>query len=369
MNILVFNWRDIKHPQAGGAEINIHNLAKNWVLKGHKVTLFCGAYPNCVKNDNEDGIEIIRSGNRYTVYISAFINYLLRFSGKYDIVIDLENGIPFFTPIFCRKPKVLLIHHIHENVFFKELKFPLNYLAFIIEQKIMPFLYKNTNVMTISESSKEELIKAGLGGKKIGIVYPAIDQTQYKTSNIKSEIPLVVHIGRLKKYKSVDVLLHAFSILAKDVPAARLVIAGTGDYAPELKMLAKKLNIDDKVDFRGFISDEEKINLLQKAWVSANPSYKEGWGITVIEANACGTPVVASNVSGLKDSVIDGKTGFLANYGNADDFANKIKLLLTDRKLRKDFEKNAIAWAKKFDWKTSADVALKFLSDCLQKCK
>ena len=135
MNILVFNWRDIKHPQAGGAEINIHNLAKNWVLKGHKVTLFCGAYPNCVKKEYEDGIEIVRSGNTYSVYISAIINYLLHFSGKYDVVIDLENGIPFFTPLFCRKPKILLIHHIHENVFFKELKFPLNYFAFILEQK------------------------------------------------------------------------------------------------------------------------------------------------------------------------------------------------------------------------------------------
>lgn len=354
--ILIFNWRDKKHKFAGGAEEYVHEIAKEWVIQGHIVTLFCGNDGKSLRHETVDGIHIVRRGGFYLVYAWAFLYYMLRFRGKYDIVIDCQNGIPFFTPIYVRKPVYCLMHHVHQAVFFRDLIKPLAYIASFLEKDLMPIVYRKVKFITVSESSKQEMIEIGLGGSGIDIVHPGVHiEKLEKAVGEKSSRPTVLYLGRLKSYKSVNVLIHAFAKVVKNIPEAQLIIAGDGDDSERLQRFAKDFGFTgDQIVFTGFVSDEEKLRLLKEAWVFVNPSYMEGWGIVVIEANACGTPVIASDVPGLRDSVKHNHSGILVPYGDDVAFANHIVKILEDGKLRDTMSGQAIEWARDFDWKKSS---------------
>jgi glycosyltransferase involved in cell wall biosynthesis len=189
-----------------------------------------------------------------------------------------------------------------------------------------------------------------------------VDHSRYNPGDgSKSEEPLVAYLGRIKRYKRVDHVLRACKIVFEGFPTARLVVVGSGDYLPRLVRLTADLGIADRVDFTGFVSESEKIAVLRKAHVVVNPSSKEGWGVTVTEANACGTPVVASNVPGLRDAVVDGRTGFLVKYGDIAGFAARISEILAGDQLRAALSRQATVWAKEFDWDRSADSVLRVI--------
>ena len=355
--ILLFNWRDTKHKFAGGAEVYIQELAKRWVKAGHSVTLFCGNDGNCKREEVIDGVQIIRRGGFYFVYIWAFFYYVLRFRGQFDVIIDSENGIPFFSPYYASEKKFLLIHHVHQEVFRKSLRPPLSWLAEALELKLMPFVYKNIQTITVSPSSKKEIMEKQLTDVEPIIIYNGVDLERYRPAQ-KSLIPLVLYVGRLKYYKSLNVFLHSAKRVLEKIPEVRFAIAGDGEEKEGLIKLAHKLNIFDKVSFLGRVSEEDKISLYQKAWVFVNPSMMEGWGITSIEANACGTPVVASNVPGLRDSVNNPHSGFLVPYGNIQIFSQRIIKLIKDDSLRAKFSIGAHIFAQQFNWQKSADKSL-----------
>jgi glycosyltransferase involved in cell wall biosynthesis len=211
-------------------------------------------------------------------------------------------------------------------------------------------------------------MKRGLPGRLIEVVYNAVDHSSYSPDfDLKSEDPLVGYVGRIKKYKRIDILLHAMKTVLYRFPKARLEIAGSGDYLDSLIDLAKRLGIEDRVDFRGFVSEQEKVDILRRSHVVANPSSKEGWGVTVIEANACGTPVVASDVPGLRDAVVDRETGFLVTYADPAGLAVKICEVLGDGVLRERLSKRAVEWARRFNWNDSADAILGVVGDLVRR--
>ena len=358
--ILIFNWRDTKHRFAGGAEVYIHELAKRWVKAGNSVTLFCGNDGHNEREEVIDGVQIIRRGGFYFVYFWAILYYLLRFRGQYDVVIDSENGIPFFTPLFARGKKFLLIHHVHQEVFRKSLVPPLSWIATFLEIKLMPFVYKNIQVITVSPSSKKEIMEKELTKVEPIVIYNGVDLSLYKPAQ-KSHMPLVLYLGRLKYYKSLHIFIHSARKILDKMPHVKFVIAGDGEEGGNLIRLAKKLGIFDKINFVGKVSEEEKIKLYQKAWVVMNPSFMEGWGITTIEANACATPVVAADVPGLRDSVNNPHSGFLVPYGSINEFSAKIMRLIKDDSLRAKMSIEALYWAQQFDWQKSADKSLEIL--------
>lgn len=361
LRILIFNWRDTKHVWAGGAEEYIHQLAKRWVADGHSVTVFCGNDQKHARNEVIDGVQMVRRGGFYMVYIWAVLYYIFRFRGNFDVVVDAENGIPFFTPLFVRKPKLLLIHHVHQDVFRNQLWFPLALFATFLETKIMPFLYHSIPVVTVSESSKREILRVGLGiANTVTIVYPGIDPKMYKTVR-KTTHPSVLYLGRLRPYKQVDVLLHAFAKNVKNYPDLKLTIAGEGVSLEMLRQLAHTLDIAHAVQFTGRVSEREKVALLGSHWIMVQPSSVEGWGITVIEANACGTPVIASDVHGLRDSVVDEKTGLLVQPGDHHSLAAAVSYLITHHDERQEMTEAALSWSKTFNWDTSAAVFLQVI--------
>lgn len=355
LRVLIFNWRDTKHVWGGGSETYIHELAKRWVENGNSVTVFCGNDGRSTKNDVIDGVRIVRRGGFYTVYFWAFVYYALKFRGKFDVVVDSENGLPFFTPLYTRKPKFLLIHHIHQEVFRTQLKFPFSKIAMLLESKLMPLVYKNQHLITVSESSKKEILKMKLSKfKTVEIINPGINATEYKKQK-KTSYMSVLYLGRLKPYKNIDVAIKAFAEVLKSQKNAVFYIAGVGESLNSLRKLVDELNISGSVKFLGRVSEEEKSDLLSSCWIMVQPSMIEGWGITVIEANASGTPVVASDVNGLRDSIVDGVTGILVKPGDSNEMAEKILLITNKKRTLNKFSNEAYSWSKKFSWELSAN--------------
>ncbi len=351
--ILIFNWRDTKHMQAGGAEVYVHELSKCWVNEGHKVTLFTGNDGTSGRYEIVDGVEVIRRGGFYFVYIWAFFYYMTKFRGKYDAVIDCQNGVPFFSPLYVKEPIFAVVYHVHQKVFSEFLPKPLAALAAFIEKEVMPWAYKNVKFVAISQSTKTEMENLGIKGKGIEIVYSGINLATHLPGK-KTKNPTILYVGRLKAYKSIDILIKAFKKVEATNKKAKLIIAGKGDEEKPLKELVKKLGLEDKVEFKGKVSESEKVKLYQGAWVFVNPSMMEGWGITTIEANACGTPVVASDVPGLRESVNNPHTGYLVNYGDIQDMSKSITSIITNDILRKTMDEKSQDWAKGFSWTSSA---------------
>lgn len=361
--ILIFNWRDTRHEFAGGAEVYVQEIAKFWVKKGNFVTIFSGNDSFSLREEIIDGVEIIRRGGFYAVYFWAFVYYVLRFRGKYDVIIDCENGIPFFAPLYAKEPVYCLMHHVHQEVFRRSLSRPLAMLAIFMEKRLMPLVYRKIPFITVSQSSRNEMRLLGLGEAGIQVINPGVDLANL-TWGEKSEKPVILYLGRLKAYKSIEVLIKAFRRVIEYMPEAVLVIAGSGEEEENLKITAKGLGLSNKqIIFKGKVSAKEKVDLLQKAWVLVNPSFMEGWGIVTIEASACGTPVIASNVSGLRDSVRDQEAGYLVAYGDVAGFAENILKIIKNKHLRDKMGREGVAWAHNFDWKKSSEMFFNAFKD------
>jgi glycosyltransferase involved in cell wall biosynthesis len=366
IHILIFNWRDLKHTWTGGGEIYVFEQAKRWVKIGHSVTVFCGQDHERKLPEFEiiDGIKIHRRGGRYSLYFWAVVNYFTKLKEEIDIVIDVENGIPFFTPLFCRKPKMCYVYHVHGKQFFYEIPKPLSYIGYFIERYLFSYLYKNTRIVAISKTTKKQLIDIGFNKKNIHVVYSGINSTYKQNSFGKYTNPTLLYLGRIKAYKRVDLLIKIFPEILKKIPRARLVIAGWGTEASYITDLIMQSPLRRKISLLGPVSAQEKHLLLSKAWIFLNPSIGEGWGLAVIEANLHGTPAIAFNVSGLAESIQDARTGYLAK--DEQDFKDKICHLLLNRKQCERLSMNARKWAQQFDWDKTANKNLHLLQSLLQ---
>ncbi len=360
MNILAINWRCIKNPEKGGAEVHFQEIFKRIAKKGHKVTLIVHKFKNAPEKEIIDGIEIIRIGNKY-LFDKQFKSFYKNFDRKneYDLVVDDISKIPLFTPVYIKKPLVGILHHIHGNSLYDEISFPLAYYIVSQEKKI-PKVYHNTPIFTVSESTKNELIELGQPENKVDILFNAIDHELFKKSDVnKSETPLITYVGRLKKYKNIQLVIDAVNIVKERIPEIKLQIAGTGDYENTLKEYVNKKGLQNFVEFLGYVTEEEKAKILGRAWLFVSMSSKEGWGITVTEANAMGTPAIGSDVPGLRDSIKNGETGILTPQGNVTILAREIVEFLSDKEKLKELSRAAQEWSKKFNWDVSAEHFLR----------
>jgi len=368
MKILLLNWQDIKNPDGGGAEVYLHQIFKRLATQGHSITLFCSHFSGAPKEEEIDGIRIVRKGSRRFFNYVVPIEYAKRFKPEhYDIVIDDINKIPFYTPAYVQEPLLGMVMHLFDKSIFKEASFPAASYVYCAEQLALS-IYKNTPLVAISESTRKELLTHGCKQENVFLVPCAVNHAAYRQlPDTVKNAPIIGYLGRLKKYKSVDHLLQAFAIVLKEIPEAKLFIIGEGDGKPAFQQLALDLKISDATTFTGFMQLEEKIRLLNRMQVVANTSAKEGWGLTVTEANACGVPAVASDVPGLRDAVIDGKTGLLYEYGNIEQLAAKILLLLRDKHLRTSLTTGALAYAQSLTWDSSAKIMLNVIETVLQR--
>jgi len=343
----------------GGAEVHLHEIFRRIVKMGHKVTLIAHKFPGGENEEIIDGIKILRFGNKY-----LFNNQFKRFYNKnlignnYDLIVDDISKIPLNIPSYADTPIVGILHHIHGSSLYKEIPFPLAYYI-IQKERSIPKYYRNTPIFVVSDSTKMELVNLGFDRNITGLLYNAIDENIFKGSGIKkSETPLITYVGRIKKYKNIEKLIEAVSILKNGIPEIKLIIGGKGDNISNLQEYVKTNGLSKYVEFTGFLTEEEKAELLARAWIFVTMAEKEGWGITVIEANAAGTPAIGSDVPGLRDSIKNGETGYLVPLNDSVKLAETIANLVHNREKLKEMSSNAVKWSKNFSWDKSAEYFL-----------
>ncbi len=351
MRLLVLNWQDRLNPRAGGAEVHLHEIFGRLAERGWSVTLLASGTRDLPPHEWVDGIRVIRVGGRHSHFLRAPRRALrLLRDEPIDLVLEDLNKVPLFAPLWSGVAVGLLVHHLFGTTAFREASFPVAAATWLLERPI-PRVYRSTPTIAVSESTRKDLRARGLEAP-IDVIPNGID-AQWLTPPVDGERfpePTLLYLGRLKRYKGIELILEAVARLVADGVPVRLVIAGTGDHRPRLERLTARLGIGPHVDFRGFVSEEEKRELLRRAWVHVLTSPREGWGITNLEAAACGTPTVASDSPGLRDSVRDGETGLLVPHGDIDALATALTRLLKNPELRATLGAGARSFAEGFSW-------------------
>jgi glycosyltransferase involved in cell wall biosynthesis len=362
VRILVLNWQDLENPQAGGAELHLQEIFSRIVSRGHSVDLLCSSWKGAPRRTNMDGIDVHRVGTRHSYPFLArgyYTDHLAR--NDYDVVIEDLNKVPLYTPLWGVRNLVALVHHLFGATAFREAPPPLAAAVWLSERPL-GLLYRKVPFEAVSVSTAEDLVDRGIPRSSIRVIYNGVDSSRLTPDSAeRSEAPLFVYLGRLKKYKRVDIVIQAFAGLS--VPNATLEIAGTGDYRAPLEGLVKSLGLSDKVKFLGFIPEEDKVHLLRRAWASTLASPKEGWGISNLEAAACGTPVIAANSPGIRESVVDGETGFLVAPNDADAMTAAMRGLVQSPDLVDTLGRAGRRFAETFTWDRAANETLAHLEE------
>lgn len=372
MRILVFSWRDPKHPLAGGAEQVMHEHMKGWVTGGHNVTLFSSTFKNSSEEEIIDGIKIIRSGYQYLgVQLFGFFHYLKN-KDKYDFVVDQFHGLPFFTPLFIKKTKLAVIQETAAEVWFlNPLPWPINWIIAVVGYLGEPFIflfYRNVPFMTGSKSAKYEITNFGIPEKNITVISHGMIVKKPDSFHVKEKVFTVVYLGVLSKDKGIFDAIKCFSILDKKGKFQFWIIGRSENekFLRKIKSFAEGLNFKNEIKFWGFVSQDKKFELLAKAHILINPSVREGWGLVNIEANALGTPVVAYPSLGLTDSVANNLSGIICLQKTPENLAENVLNLLKASQKYTALAKSAISWSKRFSWKKSVKLSLKLLEKLYQ---
>jgi glycosyltransferase involved in cell wall biosynthesis len=349
--LLILNWRDTRHPQGGGSEVYVERVARRLAAGGREVTVFCGAHAGAPTEEIVDGVRFVRRGGWRTVYAWAFVSHLFGRLGPHDVVVDVKNGIPFFAPLYCRRPVVSLVHHVHREQWGMNFSSGWARFGWWVESGLSPRVYARSRHIVVSEATRQEVAALGIPIASIDIVHNGAEPTM--PTSPKADAPTILSLGRLVPHKRVEFVLDAAAKLRKDVPDLRVVVAGHGPWHPRLVAHADRLGIADAVTFAGWVDEGTKLQLLQGAWVLGMPSVKEGWGLAVMEAAACGVPAVAFRVGGLEESIEDGRTGLLVDDEEA--FTEALRRLLLDRALRERLGAEAARRARAYSWERTAE--------------
>ncbi len=357
MKIVIFNWRDIRNPKSGGAEIVTHEYARGWIKAGNEVTLVCPAFPNSPEKETIDGVKYLRLGmktslNYLLIYILVFFYYQRYLKGKIDLVVDQIHGIPFFTPLYVKEKKLAFICEVAGEIWNSMYPKLIANLGKFIENSYFRF-YQGIKFLTISESTKDDLVLKGVKKENISVIYPGISVKPLDKLPQKENHPTFIYLNRVCRMKNLKDTIISFGLINKQLAQARLWVIGNIDdrkYLKECKKLLSQLQIENKVTFLGFVDDEKKYQLLSRANILIHTSIKEGWGINVIEANAMGTPSVVYRVSGLSDSVVDNSTGLMTNRNEPSELSNLIIGLLKDKSRYMSMQKKCLEWSHKFSW-------------------
>lgn len=363
MKILLANWNDRENPHAGGAEIHLHELFGRIASWGHEVHLVTSGWPGCARRAVVDGIQVRRVGSRHSFVLlgRGAVRRTLQ-ERSFDIVVEDINKVPLFLPRLTALPFVAIVPHLFGTTAFAEASAPMAAAVWAAELPI-PRVYRRAAFHAISESTRDDLVRRGVPGDRIVVIHPGVDSTWYHPdpTTPRAELPTFLYLGRLKRYKGVEFALRALAEARRQRADMTLDVTGHGDDRPRLERLADELGVGPAVRFLGFVSEEEKRRLLRRAWAVVFPSPKEGWGITNVEAAACGTPAIASDSDGLRESVRDGTTGYLVPHGDVTALANRMLALAGDPALVERLGRAARDFAQGLSWDSAARATLAHL--------
>jgi glycosyltransferase involved in cell wall biosynthesis len=354
MRVLYLTWRDLDHPEAGGAEVFAERTAEELALLGHDVQMFSSSFEGAAPSVDRHGFTILRRGRRYTVYLRA-IAHLLRHPRRYDAVIDVQNGVPFWSPLFFRGTILNLTHHVHREQWSSFFVGPVAAFGWFLESKVAVRVYRRAHYVTVSEASRDDMVSIGIDRERIAIVYSGIDppaDLDELARLPRTPYPSFITVGRLVPHKQVEIAIDSLHRFARQLPDLQLHVVGDGYWVDRLREHADALDVSSRVHFHGFVDAHEKHRLLATSWAMSMPSLKEGWGLTIIEAGLHGTPSVAfRDAGGTQESIMDNQTGILAD--DVESFHEALYRLATDADYRTKLGDNARTHAARFDWATS----------------
>ncbi|HXM38682.1 MAG TPA: glycosyltransferase family 4 protein [Gemmatimonadales bacterium] len=358
MKILLVNWNDRQNPHAGGAEIHLHELFGRIAGSGHEIDLIASGWPGCAERVELDGMRVLRVGGRHSFALRARGAVRRALSERaYDVVVEDINKLPLYLPTLTRAPFVAIVPHLFGTTAFAEASVPVAAVVWAAELAI-PRVYRGAGFHAISESTRDDLVRRGVPGERIVVIHPGVDATWYcpDPKTPRAERPTFLYLGRLKRYKGVEFALRALAQVRKARSDITLDICGEGDDRPRLERVARRLGLGggDAVRFLGFVPEEEKRRLLRRAWAVLFASPKEGWGITNVEAAACGTPALASDSPGLRESVRHGVTGYLVPHGDWRGLADRMVALAADPDLLARLGRAARSFAEGLSWEAAA---------------
>ncbi|SIN25809.1 glycosyltransferase family 4 protein [Micromonospora cremea] len=363
-HVLFLNWRDTRNPEGGGSEVYVERIAEELIAHGHRATLLCASHPGAPDEETtESGLRILRRGGRHTVYLRAALVYLAglagfgplraRSLGRPDLIVDVCNGLPFLSPLYARCAVIILVHHVHREQWPVVLGAWGARIGWWIESSFATRVYRRCRYVTVSAATRSELALLGVDPGRVTVVYNGTPELTPETAP-RTPYPSLLVLCRLVPHKRVEIALEAVARLAPEFPGLRLVVAGQGWWETRLRDVADKLGIGDRVHFAGFVTEPDKHELLCSTWVALTPSLKEGWGLTIVEAGAVGTPTVAfHDAGGVTEAIVAGETGLLAH--DTADFVAQVRSLLADDVFRHEMGKAAQSHAARFTWSASGD--------------
>ena len=356
----ILAWRDLEDPEAGGSELHAHRIASLWAEAGLDVTMRTSRAPGHSELAERDGYRIVRRGGRYAVFARSAAAEMLR-ADRRDGLVEIWNGMPFFSPVWASGPRVVFLHHVHAEMWQMTLPPRLAAAGRFVEQRVAPPLYRRTRVVTLSESSRREIVSMlKMNPDRVSVVPPGVE-SRFTPGGERSETPLVVAVGRLVPVKRFDVLIDALAKVRIDHPSMRAVIVGEGYERERLEAHRRALGAEEWLDLPGKLTDEELIDTYRRAWILVSASLREGWGMTVTEAGACATPAVATRIAGHADAIDHGSSGLLVD--DPGDLAEAVGELISDSAERARLGAGALLHASRFSWEATASGTLAALVD------
>ncbi|HEX3842629.1 MAG TPA: glycosyltransferase family 4 protein [Acidimicrobiales bacterium] len=356
----VVAWRDFDDPEAGGSELHANQILSAWADAGLDITLTTSSVPEARAVARRDGYRVVRRAGRYAVFPRTMLSGALGRLGSADGLVEVWNGMPFFSPLWARCPRVTFLHHVHAEMWKMVLPRGLAALGYTIEHQLAPPIYRRSRIVTLSSSSKAEIVdRLGIPADRVTVCPPGVDP-RFTPGGERSESPLVVAVGRLVPVKRFEMMVEALVGVKRRHPDLVAVIAGEGYERPRLESLIRARGAESWISLPGFVADDDLVDLYRSAWVVASSSLREGWGMTVTEAGACGTPSVASRISGHRDSVIDDRTGLLVD--DPEGMGDALDAVLSDEILQKRLGIGAFEHASRFSWDAAARGALAVLA-------
>jgi glycosyltransferase involved in cell wall biosynthesis len=370
-SILVLSYRDMGHPEMGGAEIIMYEVYRRLRAAGHGVTFLTCRFPGSARAESLDGMEILRTGNLYNFNfaVGSYYRRHLR-DRRFTVVVEDLNKIPFYSPLFQREVPVLVnVPHLFGTTVFSQAPWPLALYVYLQEQTI-PKVYGECDFQVLSDSTRDDLHARGIPGERLHVIRSGIDHGYYVPPAGGRPVPpgpVLLYLGRLKRYKCIEHPIRVLPRLRRRIPEVSYWIVGEGDYREELERIAREEGVEENVRFFGFRQGAEKLELLHKSRVLVYTSPKEGWGLSVIEANATGLPAVASDSPGLRESVRHEITGFLVPHGDLEALHDRLLSLLSDDVLWRTMSEAGLQWASRFNWDRMAEETLELITQSVRR--
>jgi glycosyltransferase involved in cell wall biosynthesis len=356
----VVAWRDLEDAEAGGSELHAHEVMRRWADAGIDVRAWTSRVDGAARQIDRNGYTVSRRAGRYAVFPRTVLAGARSRIGTGDGLVEIWNGMPFFTPLWSQSPRMVFLHHVHAEMWQMALPPKLAALGHGLEHQVAPPFYRRTSIVTLSESAKRDIVRRlRLRASHISVVPPGIDG-RFSPGGRRDPDPLVVAVGRLVPVKRIDRFIEAMVVLKARQPALRAMVVGEGYERPELEARITRHGAASWLTLPGRLDDDALRALYRRAWLVGSTSVREGWGMTLTEAAACGTPAVATRITGHDDAVIDGESGYLVE--GVEQFANAADAIIADPMLRRRLGQGALRHAARFTWETTAAGTLEVLA-------